>query len=215
MTELEIDVSFGPIRPIPVPGFIGANRVMSGRARLHGWGFRETGGVPDEPPAAPDAATAAIVAAAAGNVAIPAGASLTGFDINLSTVGTAAMTVTVTNVPNGPYTYILPAGQTRLTVSFPVALPATAGQPTVSWTATAAAVGTIVAYGVTSGGGAGSASIVEITSGGNVIGEAKMDPGGVHNAWFGGGGILIEQDITLHGSGGIPAGVIYVSYYRE
>jgi hypothetical protein len=215
VTELDIDVSVGPVCAITVLGLAGIRKVISGPCRLYGWSFRESFGVPDVPAGGPNAITGNIAAAVGGNVAIPANSSLTGFDIDLSTVGTAAMIVTVTNVPGGPYTYILPAGQARLSVTFPVELPPTGGAPNVAWSATAAAVGTIVAYGVTSGAGSGNAAIIEFTSGGNLLAEAEIQPGATHNAWFGPMGIHIPQDVTINVTGSFAQGAIYAAYYRE
>ena len=91
--------------------------------------------------------TGAIVAATAGNITIPAGSLTTGFSVSLSTVGTASMTVTISNVAGGPFTYNIPAGQSLLSITFPQPLQGTGATPTLSWTATAAAVGNANLFG--------------------------------------------------------------------
>lgn len=98
-----------------------------------------------------DGANAAIAAAVAGNVSLPnASDFLVGFAISLSTVGTAPMTITVSNVVGGPYTFTIPTGGQSLIVNFPTPLRATGGAPTVTWSATAAAVGNVSVFGITS-----------------------------------------------------------------
>lgn len=93
----------------------------------------------------------AIAAATAGSIQMPPGDGLSTFTISLSTVGTANMTITtsnVANVTNGPLTWTLLAGQQSLTVNFPQPLlPKSITPITISWTATAAAVGDIDAQG--------------------------------------------------------------------
>lgn len=92
---------------------------------------------------------AAIAAATAGGVALPSvNDSLSGFDIQLSTVGTAAMTVTVSNVTGGPYTYTIPTGQQSLSVRYPVPLNGFSGPPQIAWSSTASAVGNASIYGI-------------------------------------------------------------------
>lgn len=101
--------------------------------------------------------TAAIVAATAGFTFIPnipanQSVYITGFDISLSTVGTANMTVQVTGVAGGFLTYTLLTGQQSLSVRFPVPLPQSVigTAPTLTWSATAAAVGQATLLGETS-----------------------------------------------------------------
>lgn len=215
MSELELFVETGTLRAISVPLLSVPRLIIGGPCHLHGWSFREAFGNPNAIISNPDAATANIVAATAGNVSIPVGASLTGFDIDLSVVGTANMVITVTNVPNGPYTYDLAAGQSRISVSYPTPLPPTGGQPNIAWSATAAATGTITAAGVTFSGGSGSPVVVEISSGNTLLGEAEMAPGKTHNAWFGVPGLYAPQGILLTNFLGSALGAVYVSYRRE
>lgn len=109
-----------------------------------------TAGTIPASPGIQDGANGAIVAATAGNVALPnATDSLEGFSISLSTVGTAAMTVTVSNVVGGPYVYTILTGGSSLSVNYPIPLRSTGAAPTVSWSATAAAVGNVAVFGLT------------------------------------------------------------------
>jgi hypothetical protein len=97
----------------------------------------------------------AAVTAAGGNVALPnATDSLTGFTISLSTVSTALMTVTVSNVKGGPYVYTVPIGGQILNITYPTPLLAVAGAPTVTWSAALAAVGNASIFGLTAPGSA-------------------------------------------------------------
>lgn len=90
----------------------------------------------------------AIVAATAGSVVLPLFAGLDGFDISLSTVGTAAMTITVSNVVGGPFTYTIPTGGQTLSVRYGKPLANQGGTGiTVAWSATAAAVGNVSVFG--------------------------------------------------------------------
>jgi hypothetical protein len=82
----------------------------------------------------------AIAALTAGSISLPANSAVTAFAITLSTVGTANMVVTLSNVQGGPYVYNIPAGQSQLVVSFPTPLQAN-GAPQLAWSSTAAAVG--------------------------------------------------------------------------
>lgn len=215
MTELDVEVSLGPVRPIAVSAFQASAQIVGGPCRIFGWSLRESSGGLGADINAPDAATGAIVAATAGSVQIPAGGSLTGFDISLSTAGTAAMTVTVSNVPNGPYTYTIAVGATSLSIRYPVPLPATGAQPVVAWSATAAAVGNVTAYGGPASGLGQDAAAVEMVTGSVVIAEVSMQLGGTATAWLGPMGVNCPGGVKMNSITGTWQGVVYAAYYRE
>jgi hypothetical protein len=180
-----------------------------------GWSLRETFGPFGGPTASADAATGIIAPAIGNNIVMPANAFLAGFDVDLSTVGTANMTVTVSNVPNGPYVYTVLTGQQRLIVTYPLPLQPAGGAPTITWTATAAAAGNITGYGELPTGSPFVAAIAEIMTGNELLGEASMAPGGADTKWLGPTGIHCPGGISINTVAGTFQGAVYASYYRE
>lgn len=109
---------------------------------------------------APTAKTTAFAAGAAGVVGLPAGATMTGFDITTAPVAAAQSgTVTVNGLAAGTLSYVLAeqvSGGTALSVRFPTPLPAIDGSsfPQVSVPAIASgAAYSVTVYGTTATAG--------------------------------------------------------------
>jgi hypothetical protein len=215
VTEIDVEIGSGWVASIPVPPTSTDVDVITSDCRLVGWSLHDTAGGSGSA-FANDNANGAITAGNAGNVALPHGFdSLLGFTIQLSTVGTAPMTVTVSNVSGGPFVYTIPTGQQSLSVTFPLPIQASGGAPTVAWSATASAVGNVSVFGSSSVQTIGVSTIVEIQDVGNILGESAMGPGGTDSRTIRADGVPCQGKIRIHVVKGTVTGVIYAYLTRD
>lgn len=167
---------------------------------------------------AADGNVGTITAATAGNVSLPNATDLlTGFDIHLSTVGSAAMTVTLSNVTGGPYIYTILTGGSSLTITYPQPIPASGGAPKLAWSATAAAVGNASIYGLTAASAQDVLSIYKGTSPQgaqpqNAIDTLLGNNGYAQPVHIGTKGIILRPDESLIFAGtALAASTYYVN----
>lgn len=214
MTDVLVEVDAGDVTALPVSPTSVDVTLLTGDCRIIGWSLRST--VNGTVPGTEDGAEAAIVAATAGNVSLPhATDSLTGFAVELTTAGTAAMTITVSNVVGGPFTYVVAVGVTSFVINFPTALLSTGVAPNVAWSATAAAVGEMNIFGATAqGGGTGVQTVVEIQDVGNILGEISLAPTQAETDQLRDAGVPCQGQIKLHVISGTVTGVVYAYVSR-
>lgn len=208
-------ISNAPADPIPAPPAGTGGLVESGQLVLFGGslfnasvtpatvtlydGMDAKGGPVAQlviPPGLPSLASsdtsAAFAAATAGSASLPAGNQITGFTVTLSAAGTAAGTITVSNLLGGVnLVYDVPVGATSLSVQFPQPLQA------------AAAAAITVAISAITGGGAGHI---------NITGQAVTAVAAPAQLSLPRAGVLLEIGLFMAVTGGVVTGTLYVAH---
>lgn len=214
MTELDIDVSWAPLRAIPVLQSVDGTLLIAGPARLHGWSFRETGNeVPQEvegQQAAPAAGTTiaqivpvggatyaiswtvelagAVAAADANNFALFRGATQLDVSVNPAVVGQYQQLTVVDNNPFGLAYAVKAVGAATAGTTYTVQM-------------------SIVPTG-------NAACVLELQDGNQPLAEISIAAGSVSNLHIGKPGLAFLNQLKLHVVTGFATGAIWAEYER-
>ena len=214
MSELDIEVSLGRIRAIPVVAPVAASVILGGPGELMGWSFRESGaetGQSAEGQVVSPAAGATIVQLAS----LPVGVYTISWEVEL--IGAAA----AADANN----FELLAGATVLAISLNAGAAGSYAQVTVQFQLTtvqtvavkAVAAGTVgVTYAaqlavapVTAG-----QAIIELQDGNNPMAEITAGVAGSLSQWYGPEGIRFYNQIKVVPITGVMVGAIYARFGR-
>lgn len=210
MAEVDVAVTLGGVLPITVPATSTSQDVLQGGGILAGWSLRDASGD------VPTSVTGSVVAPAAGATIIATGALPAG-----------TYDVTVTVGLQGPAAagdannFQLFNGATLVGTSVNPGAQGEYPQPTVGLTVAQNGVLTVKALGAGTAGVTYSATIdvnptlfvetiVELSSGGNVMGEVSLETNKSDTEHFGTNGPIIEQKLTLTVVQGIVKGCVYI-----
>lgn len=210
MTEIDVAVSLGGAKAVPVLDTTTGGRIASGKCALAGWSLRTTsvqaslqvqGNV-----AAPAAGT--VIA----TLALPAGEWVINWTVSVE--GTVAVAEDnnfvlqqgVTNLITSINANVVaqPYPQPQITVSI-----AAGGQNVVVRNIGAGTAASVYTADITASP-VGAPAIAEIFSGSNPVAEIALPVGAVDTHWFGSGGIEMPADVTLNVIGGSMRGAVYV-----
>lgn len=213
MVEIDVDVAVGGVIPLTVPSTATATSLIQGAGCLAGWSLRDA--VADTPSdadgnvVAPGAGATIVTLSglAAGTYTLKwtvglQGAAAAGDAENFQ-VFVNATAVDQSNNPGAAGEYpqadtvlVIPAGAT---VTVKAIAAGTAG-------VTYSAQISLIPNGIIE-------TIVEITSGNDVLGEISLLDTGAHTAWFGPNGPRFVSGLTLTAIAGTFKGTIYVVPY--
>jgi hypothetical protein len=214
MTELEIDITAGPVRVVPVLATAADVLLINGPCQLCGWSLANVGATPTSADA-----IAAFAAAGNGTATLALGEQITGFDVSYGqTTAANTATVTVTGAVGGTLTYtVLFEGtgtQTPdLIIRFPQPLAPANPLVGIAVTFTGNAnspAGTIIAYGPASL----TVAQAEIQDGNNPLGEILLSVASSDTHWYGGAGLWVRNRLNLHLISGTVVGAVYVRYAK-
>lgn len=214
MDEIDVDISVGPVRGIPATLVSADTTLLTGRAHIHGWSFRESAGdvaVANEGSVLSPAASATIVSIAG----VAPGTYNVSWTVELTGAAGAA--------DANNFQLRWPVGQSVVSVNAGAA--GTYVQVTVQITVTATSTVSIIAIAAGTVGVTYTAAlsitpvttsdtVVEIQDGGQPLGEVTLPPNGTDTRWFGPMGVRVSGEITLHVIAGTVSGVVYAKYYK-
>lgn len=214
MTSLEVEVSLGHIRAIPVINPAPGALVLAGPGELMGWSFRESGaetGQSTEGQAVSPAAGATI----ASIVNVPVGVYAISWEVQL--IGAAA----AADQDN----FVLTSGATSLEVSLnagaagqypqtPVQFALTSVQTIAVKAVGAGTVGVTYAAQISVTPVTAGQAVLELQDGNQPLGEVSSSIAGSLTQWFGPEGVRFLNQIKCNPVAGQMTGVVYARYAR-
>jgi hypothetical protein len=215
MTELDIEVSIGPVRAIDIASLVTGGVVISGPARLMGWSVRDAGLENNQ------SVYGSVIAPAAGAVIVQApglaqadydirwqveltGAAAAGDSNNFGLYAGATLLLTSENAgaagvyPQTPTTFYDEFGQVLAVKAIG------AGTAAVTYAAQMALTPRDVA-----------GPILQLRDGNSELAEVYSPVFGAATQWFGPSGIRIHNQIKPLVNVGTLLGAIYIAYYQE
>jgi hypothetical protein len=213
MTEIDIDITAGPVRVLPVLATAVDVLLIQGPCQLNGWSLRDaTGDLPLETEGSVTTPGALSTICSIANV--PAGTYLVNWLVQLA--GTpAAADANNFQLVNGATGLVVSANQGAIG-EYPqdqveIVVPATQTVKIVNIAAgTAGAIYTaqLALIPIAAGN-----SIVELQDGNNPLAEIAVPNPGADKQWFGGAGLHVRNRINLHMVSGAVTGAIYARFY--
>lgn len=214
MSELEVDISWGWIRAIPVVASTDGMLLLSGPARVTGWSFREAGD-----PTGQEVEGQVVSPGAGATIAqiVPASGAVYSITWSVQLIGAAA----AADQDN----FGLFRGGTQLDTSLNPGAAGVYAQSQVTdndlfgLTYAVKAIGAGTA-GVTYAAQmsiapiSGAVAIAELQDGNQPLAEISLGPGGVDTRHFGPHGIVIMNQVKLHLITGNLTGALYAVYER-
>lgn len=212
MSEIDVIVSAGRSHPLLVPTTTVDIMLLSGRAILYGWSFRDASGE------IPTDIAGSVTSPAAGAV-IAASAPQAGGTYIINWTVSLAGTVSASDVNNfGLYvggTLIATSNNPGATGDYPQPQVEAVIPQGITYKVEAIAIGTVAAvYSVTatSQPQLGTQSVCEVRDINYPIGESAMVVGGTNSVNFGPQGVDIRGGILLHMISGAVAGNVYAKW---
>lgn len=214
MTEIEIDITYGPVRVLPIPATFVDVQLLAGPCTLHGFSIRDTSAE------VPLSTTGAVVSPAAGanisgTLSPATGTYLAQWIVELEGAAAAADAdnfklqftggVSIPSLnpgaagvyPQDPVEIVIPSGGTANIAAI------AAGTVGVTYRATLSLEP--VAF---------SSSITELRDGNNALLEMSVQPGQADTRWFGDSGLKVRNEILLHPISGLITGAVYARFAK-
>lgn len=214
MTELDIEVSAGPVRAIPVISPVTGQVLLSGPGRLYGWSLREASFE------GPLEAEGSVVAPAAGATivtlsAVAGGVYQINWQVELSGAAAAADLNNFALFRGG--TQLLQSVNAAAAGVYPQEPVQDSNQFGLAYTVKAVGAGTAgVTYAaqISITPGPLLQAIMELRDGNQPLAEISAPQGGVSNQWFGPMGVRYLNQINVNLIQGLLTGDLYAAFTR-
>lgn len=212
--ELDIDITVGPVRVLPVPASSGSAKLLNGPCRLYGWSLQDTGS------AVPVFKDGTVTTPTAGQTIVSFGTLPAGeytVDVLLQIAGTPAAAdannMEITGPPGGPF-ILLNQGAVGEYPQEPITFTLTAPTLCVIRAIALATSGAIYSAEVTITPMVGLGTEATIQDGNNIMGALTLGASQSDTKWFGPMGVAVLSEINLVVASGQIQGAVYAAFQR-